>query len=64
MIMISKSENVLKSNNWSKKKIIDILKLEYGKGLTKSERINGAYPVYGSGGIIGLHNKSLINKIC
>ena len=59
--MISKSENVLKSNNWSKKKIIDILKLEYGKGLTKSERINGAYPVYGSGGIIGLHNKSLIN---
>jgi type I restriction enzyme S subunit len=36
---------------WCKKKIGEVLKLEYGKPLDKSKRkINGLYPVYGANG--------------
>ncbi|AUT02871.1 hypothetical protein CLI64_22065 [Nostoc sp. CENA543] len=45
---------------WSWIKIGDFLKLEYGKSLPASKRISsGNYPVFGSGGQIGLHNKPL-----
>jgi len=43
-----------------KKKLSEILDLKYGKGLSKNKRLNGSFPVYGSGGIVGSHNLSLV----
>jgi type I restriction enzyme, S subunit len=47
----------------SKFKIVhlkEIINLEYGKALISSNRENGSIPVFGSSGIIGFHNKYLI----
>ncbi|MCH5438635.1 restriction endonuclease subunit S [Bacillus paranthracis] len=40
--------------------IRDFCDLKYGKALTKKNRIPGAYPVYGSGGVTGTHKDYLI----
>jgi type I restriction enzyme S subunit len=41
-------------------KINDLLSLEYGDGLPQREREGEKYPVYGSSGVTGRHNESLI----
>ena len=40
-------------------KLNDIIELFYGKSLPERNRIHGIYPVIGSGGISGCHNKYL-----
>jgi type I restriction enzyme S subunit len=45
---------------WEKRKLGDILILNYGKGLKESERIEGDVPVYGSSGVVGSHNQHLV----
>ena len=45
---------------WEVMKFIDKIKLEYGSGLTAEQRDNSGNPVYGSGGIIGLHSKPIV----
>lgn len=45
---------------WRLIKIEQILDLIYGKSLPKTVRNNGNVPVYGSGGVGGFHNKSLV----
>ena len=42
------------------KRLRDVLKLQYGKGLRKADRIAGPIPVYGSGGAFDYHNEPLI----
>jgi type I restriction enzyme S subunit len=37
------------------------IELSYGKALKANDRIAGEVPVYGSGGITGYHNGSLVN---
>lgn len=44
---------------WEIKRVEDLMELIYGKALKSSERVNGAVPVYGSGGITGYHNTAL-----
>jgi len=46
---------------WNVKRLDEILELAYGKGLKKSDRVCGDYPVYGSGGIDGTHISSLVD---
>ncbi|MEM3556078.1 MAG: restriction endonuclease subunit S [Candidatus Micrarchaeia archaeon] len=46
--------------DWEVVKVGNILSLEYGKGLPERERISGDYPVVGSNGIVGYHNKALV----
>lgn len=46
---------------WEVKTLEDILELAYGKALKKTDRIEGEFPVYGSGGLTGMHNKALVN---
>ncbi|MEQ8971825.1 MAG: restriction endonuclease subunit S [Coleofasciculus sp. C1-SOL-03] len=62
------NSSFLKSNNklldipenWQSLQLGNILKLDYGKPLPARERNpNGQYPVFGSGGQIGLHSKPL-----
>jgi len=50
----------LKYDSGGKYMLNDLLTLEYGKGLTESQRDNGQYPVYGSNGIVGYHSKYLV----
>jgi type I restriction enzyme S subunit len=45
---------------WNKKPLKDILILSYGKSLPQRGREVGMVPVYGSGGVSGYHNKSIV----
>ncbi|MDR9410611.1 MAG: restriction endonuclease subunit S, partial [Balneolaceae bacterium] len=45
---------------WGISKLEDYLTLSYGKGLRKKDRADGKVPVYGSGGLTGTHDESLI----
>ncbi|MGC9394643.1 MAG: restriction endonuclease subunit S [Anaerolineae bacterium] len=45
---------------WEVVKLGDVIELAYGKGLRRKDRIQGAYPVYGSSGIIDYHNEPLV----
>lgn len=47
---------------WKKCYLKDIATLNYGKALKESDRITGDVPVYGSSGIVGTHNKPLIDS--
>jgi|CXWL01.1.fsa_nt_gi type I restriction enzyme S subunit len=46
---------------WISTKLGDLYTFEYGKSLTKGARAaDGIYPVYGSSGVVGMHDKFLI----
>jgi type I restriction enzyme S subunit len=45
---------------WGVQKIDDVIELAYGKALKKTDRIEGEYPVYGSGGVTGTHQDYLV----
>jgi len=55
------SELGLIPEGWVVNKLSDIIELAYGKALKKSDRKDGKTPVYGSGGLTGYHNESLVN---
>jgi type I restriction enzyme S subunit len=46
---------------WEVERIDRLLELSYGKALIAADRVNGVVPVYGSGGITGFHNASIVN---
>jgi type I restriction enzyme S subunit len=45
---------------WEVKKLGEVIELSYGKALKADNRVTGDFPVYGSAGIVGYHNKSLV----
>ena len=45
---------------WGKKPIGELAPFKYGKALKEDDRIPGPYPVYGSSGIVGTHDKALV----
>ena len=45
---------------WARKTLGDSITLNYGKALKAEIRIEGDYPVYGSSGIVGTHEKPLV----
>lgn len=45
---------------WEVKTLGEILDLNYGKALRKGDRHDGEVPVYGSSGVVGYHNASLV----
>lgn len=49
------------ANDWTTKKIQDIISLEYDENLTSGTRSGSGFPVFGSNGIIGYHAKSLVS---
>ncbi|MFM2593537.1 restriction endonuclease subunit S [Vibrio harveyi] len=49
---------------WEVKTLKDVLELAYGKALKKADRKGGDVAVYGSGGIGGYHDKSLVTGPC
>ena len=49
---------------WERVKVGDYSPLNYGKSLRKDKRKEGPFHVYGSSGIIGSHNESLVEGPC
>ena len=45
---------------WEVKTLGHVVELAYGKGLKADTRLPGTVPVYGSAGVIGYHNESLV----
>lgn len=45
---------------WERKTLGECITLNYGKALKAEDRIEGEYPVYGSSGIVGSHEKPLV----
>ncbi|MDZ7852164.1 MAG: restriction endonuclease subunit S [Halomonas sp.] len=45
---------------WSRKRLGDIALLNYGKALKKGARRPGPYPVFGSSGVVGEHDKAFV----
>ncbi len=45
---------------WELKQFGDVIELAYGKALKADTRVPGQVPVYGSAGVIGDHNESLV----
>ena len=45
---------------WERKTVSNIARLQYGRSLKKGDRVPGAYPVYGSSGVVGTHKKALV----
>ena len=45
---------------WEKSTVGEKVVLNYGKALNADDRIEGSYPVYGSSGVIGTHEKPLV----
>jgi type I restriction enzyme, S subunit len=45
---------------WGKQPLGVIAKFNYGKALKEDHRVAGPYPVYGSSGIVGWHEKPLV----
>ncbi len=46
---------------WRRKSLGDCVTLNYGKALKADNRIHGAFPVYGSSGVVGFHNTALVD---
>ena len=44
---------------WERKRLGEIAPLNYGKALKKDARIPGLFPVFGSSGVVGTHEKAL-----
>ena len=47
--------------SWKECQLGDVVELRYGKSLPDRDRKQGDVPVYGSGGIGGFHNVSLVS---
>lgn len=45
---------------WALKRLDEILELNYGKALKQDTRREGRFPVYGSSGIVGYHDRPLV----
>ena len=54
------SELGLVPKGWRVSRIDEFMELAYGKALKATDRIAGEIPVYGSGGVTGFHNESLV----
>jgi len=47
-------------DGWHNKPLGEVAPLKYGKGLKQDDRMPGQFPVYGSSGILGTHQKALV----
>jgi type I restriction enzyme S subunit len=46
---------------WEVKSLGELLELSYGKSLKAADRVGGCVPVYGSNGIVGWHDASVVD---
>ena len=53
-------EQAVIHSDWPLVELGDVIVLEYGKPLKKSDRKGGEFPVFGSNGVVGWHNEHLV----
>lgn len=46
---------------WQKRPLGKLAPLKYGKALKEDDRVPGEYPVYGSSGVVGTHEKAFVS---
>ena len=46
---------------WERKTLGEVTTLNYGKALKADARVDGVYPVFGSSGAVGTHEKSIVD---
>ena len=61
LVKMVESELGLIPEGWELRRLGDVVELAYGKALKAEERKPGPYPVYGSSGVVGSHDTSLVN---
>ena len=54
----------ISNNLWPIVRLGDVCTFEYGKPLKKEDRKSGQYPVFGSNGVVGYHDKYLVKGPC
>jgi len=59
-VKMVESELGMVPEGWEVKKLGDMIELAYGKALKADVRVEGSFPVYGSGGVVGYHNECLV----
>jgi type I restriction enzyme, S subunit len=60
-VLLVESDMGIIPEGWEIIPLGEILRLEYGKGLRKDERVFGEYPVYGSSGVIDTHSQYIVD---
>ena len=60
-VKMVESELGLIPEGWVLRKLGEVVELAYGKALRAEERKPGPYPVYGSSGVVGFHEHSLVD---
>jgi type I restriction enzyme S subunit len=48
-------------SGWAETRIGEVLQFNYGKGLPERDRSGSGFPVYGSNGVVGYHEKALVS---
>ena len=48
--------------DWEEGTLGDLVEFNYGKGLKRSDRSDGKFPVYGSSGIVDYHSEPLVES--
>jgi len=61
-IKMQKSKLQVKSRDWKKMKLGKAFDLKYGFGLPERSRKAGNIPVYGSSGVVGVHDEATVNS--
>ncbi len=61
-VKMQKSKLQVKNRDWKKMKLGKAFDLKYGFGLPKRSRKAGNIPVYGSSGVVGMHNEATVNS--
>ncbi len=59
-VRMVESELGMVPEGWEVKKLGNVVELAYGKALKADDRVEGSFPVYGSGGVVGYHNECLV----
>ena len=59
-VRLVESEVGMVPQGWKIVKLGDVIEFAYGKALKAQERMPGSVPVYGSSGIVGYHDESLV----
>lgn len=57
-----REEKSHRDSTWSTCSLGEILSLNYGWSLSEAKRVSGEVPVYGSNGVVGYHNKALVDS--
>ena len=48
-------------SRWAETTIGEVLQFNYGKGLPERNRSGSGFPVYGSNGVVGYHEKAIVS---